>query len=236
MDGMSPEPEDEGDAARAFEALREEVAALRRGVELVYRQGQEAKAPATAGPDYSPTLGVIAKELKTVAVRLDAMERAPAMATTPAQQAAELRRELHQIGQDTRGELARSQVQLDATVRELRDMMGSTRTGRDQRQWLWTVGAIGAMAGMLLWFMLTAMLPWGGGTWLAGLAFGGRWSAGEAMMQEADSAAWDRMVRLYKACPQDSPTELCEATMTVRTIAPSRPLPREPGRTSQGSP
>jgi hypothetical protein len=69
-----------------------------------------------------------------------------------------------------------------------------------------------------LWFMLTAMLPWGGGTWLAGLAFGGRWNAGEAMMQDASPAQWERMVRLYKACPQDSTTDLCEAAITVRTI------------------
>ena len=44
---------------------------------------------------------------------------------------------------------------------------------------------LGVVGGALLWFMLTAMLPWGGGTWLAGLASGGRWNAGEAMMQDA---------------------------------------------------
>ena len=51
MDGMTQEPEDDGDAVRAFEALREEVAALRRGVDLVYRQGEQAGSGA---PDYSP--------------------------------------------------------------------------------------------------------------------------------------------------------------------------------------
>ena len=57
MDGMDHEPEDDDDAARAFEALREEVAVLRRGVELVYRQGQQSAAAAPGAPDYSPTLG-----------------------------------------------------------------------------------------------------------------------------------------------------------------------------------
>jgi hypothetical protein len=43
MDAVNHEPgDDDGEAVRAFEALREEVAALRRGVELVYRQGQQA--------------------------------------------------------------------------------------------------------------------------------------------------------------------------------------------------
>ena len=48
MDDAGHAPEDDGDAVRAFEALREEVAALRRGVELVYRQGQQA---APGAPD-----------------------------------------------------------------------------------------------------------------------------------------------------------------------------------------
>ncbi len=225
MDQMEPEhgAQESDSAERAFDALREEVAALRRGVELVYRQGQGAKGPVAAGTDYSPTLGAIAKELKTVAARLDVMERAPALASTPADQAAELRRELHHIGQDARGGLAHSQAELDGTVRELRGMMGSARARHDQQQWLWTAGVCGALGGALLWFMLTAMLPWGGGTWLASLAFGGRWNAGEAMMQDASPVQWERMVRLYKACPQDSTTELCEAAMAVRTIPPGSP-------------
>ncbi|WP_158804275.1 DUF6118 family protein [Acidisoma sp. L85] len=237
MDRIEPghEAQEHDGAEQAFEALREEVTALRRGVELVYRQGQDAKKPTDTGPDYTLTLGAIAKELKGVAARLDAMERAPALATTPARQAAELRRELLHIGQDARGGLVHSQAQLDGTVRELRGMIRSARDKQDQQQWLWTAGACGAMGGVLLWFMLTAMLPWGGGTWLAGLAFGGRWNAGQVMMQDANSAAWNRMVRLYKACPSDSATELCEASLAVGMIPPSRPLPHE-NRTRQQTP
>ena len=214
---------DEVDGAeQAFEALRAEVAALRRGIELVYRRSQEAAGPAVAGPDYSPTLGAIAKELKAVTARLEAMERAPALATTSAQQAAELRRELHHIGQNARGGLAQSQAELDGAVRELRGMISSARERQDQKQWLWTAGVCGALGGALLWFFLTAFLPGGGGTWLAGLAFGGRWNAGEAMLQDANPVQWERMVRLYKACSADSTTELCEAAMAVRTISPGQ--------------
>ena len=155
------------------------------------------------------------------------MERAPALAITPAQQASELRRELHHVGQDARSGLAHSQAELDGTVRELRGMIGSARAGHDQQQWLWTAGVCGAMGGALLWFLLTAMLPWGGATWLASLAFDGRWNAGEAMMQDASPGQWERMVRLYKACPQDSATELCEVAITMRTITPARSLPHE---------
>jgi len=65
--GMDVGPVDSGDdggAERAFEALRGEVAALRRGMELVYRQAQQAgQQPAAAGPDYTLTLGRMEKAL-----------------------------------------------------------------------------------------------------------------------------------------------------------------------------
>jgi hypothetical protein len=162
------------------------------------------------------------RALQAIAGRLGAIERAPALAVTPAHQAGELRRELYQIGQDARGGLAHSQAQLDATVQELRGVIGSARAERDQNKRVWIVAVIGTMGGMLLWFLLTALLPWGGGTWLAGLAFGGRWKAGEAMMEDASPESWDKMARLYKACPPDAPTVLCEAAIAVRTLGPSK--------------
>jgi hypothetical protein len=85
---MTPEPEDDGNAARAFEALRAEMAALRRGVELVYRRGQQAGT----APDYSLTLGTMVQTLQAIMGRLEAVEQAPA------HQAAELRRELSRSG------------------------------------------------------------------------------------------------------------------------------------------
>jgi hypothetical protein len=56
---------------------------------------------------------------------------------------------------------AHSRAQLDGTVCDLRGMIGSARTKQGQQQWLWTAGVCGAMGGVLVWFMLTAMLPWG---------------------------------------------------------------------------
>ena len=66
-------PEDA--AERAFEALREEVAALRRGIELVYRQAQQPPAVPEM-PDYNHTLGVLAKTLQEVGGRADAVSAA----------------------------------------------------------------------------------------------------------------------------------------------------------------
>ena len=52
MDQPEHEAQESDGAEQAFVALREEVAALRRGIELVYRQGQEPKGPVAAGTDY----------------------------------------------------------------------------------------------------------------------------------------------------------------------------------------
>ena len=221
---------DEGGAEQAFEALRAEVAALRRGVELVFRQVQQAAAgqPAAAElPDYSPTLGAMAQELAAVGARLGAIERAPALASSAVEQADGLRRALHGVGEDARRGLAHSQGRLDGTVEELRGLVRGAHARREQERWLWTAGGLGAMGGMLLWFLATALLPWGMGTRLAGLAYGGRWNAGQALLGDARPETWDRMVRLYNACPRESATELCEAALAVRTIAPDAPA--QPG-------
>lgn len=219
---------DEGGAEQAFEALRAEVAALRRGVELVFRQVQQgAGQPGAELPDYSPTLGAITQELQAVGARLAAIERAPALASTPVEQADGLRRTLHGVGEDARRGFLHSQGRLDDAVQELRGMMEGAHEWREQKRWLWAVGTTGALGGMLMWFLATAMLPWGMGMRLAGLAYGGRWSAGQAMLGDANPEMWDRMVRLYRACPRDSTTELCEAVLAVRTIAPDAPA--QPG-------
>jgi hypothetical protein len=48
--------------------------------------------------------------------------------------------------------------------------------------------------------------------------------SGNAPFAASDPATWERMVRLYKACPQDSTTEPCEAAMAVRTGALKGPI------------
>jgi hypothetical protein len=230
---------DEGDdPAQAFEALREEVAALRRGIELVYRQGREARAAAVGGPDYSPTLGVIAKELQGVVARLERIERAPAREilppgariALPGEQTADLWGEPHYLGQDARDAAVQSLAQLDGSVRELRGIIGAAqeRTKWTGRAWLAAGG--GVVAGALLCFFLCAMLPWVAAGWMAALPIGGGpWQVGESLMQRADPAAWDRMMRLYHACPADSMTELCVAAIAVRTAEPDQdPAPRAP--------
>ena len=211
--------EDGADAAAAFEALRAEVAALRRGVELVYRQGQEVAALAPV--DYSPTLGVIAKGLQAVEGRLALIEGKPALELTPARFEAEIRSAGQWAGEQGTAAVRMAASALEEARREFEGVLAGARDAREQRVWVGTAAVLGLAAGSVLWLLAAAVLPWGMGTWLAAtLVGGGRWEAGQTLLQEANPTSWDRMVRLYKACPKDSSTELCEAAMAVRTIPP----------------
>ena len=131
--------EEEDDAAQAFEALRAEVARLRQGIELVYRQGQEAKSAAgsgAAGPgvDYSLTLGQMQKALQAVQGRLETIEGKPALAMTPEvyrDRIEEMGRVAGQVAGRAMSEGAAAQSQ---ATRELKDMLGRKRSTREQRE------------------------------------------------------------------------------------------------------
>jgi len=220
--GPGQEHEDgEADAAAAFEVLRAEVAALRRGVELIYRQQQEAPG-AGAAVDYSPTLGGMARTLQVVEGRLRAIEGKPGLALTPAQFEADIRAAGGWAGEQGGSAVRMAASALTEAKREFEGVLGGAGTRREQRAWVGVTAVLGVLGGVLLWFMAVALLPGGMGHRLAAALVdtGGRWKAGGMLMYEADPEAWDRQVRLSKACPPDTLIELCEAAMVVRTIPP----------------
>ncbi len=225
-------PEDEADAAeRAFDALREEVAALRRGIELVYRQQQAGAAGQGAAeiPDYSPTLGAMAQELSAVGKRLDGIEAQPALRLTPGGIAQQVAAGVRQASAEAARGHAQAGTRLDDAVREMQAMIGAANEQfRQQRRELIAL-AVGAAMGLLLWYPLVWLTPFGGGHWLAAsLIGGGRWGAGATLMREEDPLAWQRMARLYKACGEQG-TETCEAAMASRAIPLREPV-TSPGR------
>lgn len=249
-DGMARQgPEDgEGDAAQAFEALRVEVAALRRGVELIYRGQQNADAAGAAGPavvDYSPTLGGMAKTLQAVEGRLQAIEGKPAMALTPARFEGELERAVRGAAAVAGDELRRAAQLAGVAAADLEGLVGRVRREQEQSVWVSVAGLSGFGLGALLWLLLAAVLPWGMGHRLAAsLVGGGGWEAGATLMREAKPEAWDRVMRLSQACPPETLIDLCEAAMVVRTIPPgpaAQPAPEEaktaaPSAATPGSP
>ena len=239
MDVVSRRPVDEGaedgaedGAERAFEALREEVAALRRGLELVYRQVQAPAAvpvPAADAPDYSPTLGRMEQALRVIAGRLEAVERQPALRLTPASFQGELDAAARAAATAVSQPLVEAAREAKAATRELAALVEGARERREQRHWLWTAGGCGLILGAFLWFMLVAFLPYGAGDWLAALPLGGGpFQAGQALIRRDSPELWDEMVGLYKACGERT-AEACEAAMAGRA---GPPLPSQPEPTN----
>ena len=99
-EGFEPvAPDDAGDPAAAFEALRRtvekqggqlnaEMTVIRRGVELALEQAEKIRQP----PDYGPDLGKIIKFLAVVEQRLEAVEQSPILRNGPQHYAAVLER------------------------------------------------------------------------------------------------------------------------------------------------
>ena len=184
---------DSGAAERAFEALRAEVAALRREI-----AGQTA-------PDYALTLGAIAQELQAVGARLDAIESAPQLQATPAVVAQQVRQEA--------GRLAESQITQAQVARESfergREVLAHAavleqRAQRDRRI-VWAVGGgaalIGAILGVLLFMEINRHAPddWG-------------WSAGwAAWLMQADP-----LQAGYKLIDRDNPRVAAAVNEDIR--------------------
>jgi hypothetical protein len=62
------------------------------------------------------------------------------------------------------------------------------------------------------------LLPRSVGDGIAASLIGGtRWQAGATLMDEASPDSFDKMVRLYEACGEQT-TALCEAAVAVRSI------------------
>jgi hypothetical protein len=223
MDAIGQEPDDDDGAERAFEALCTEVASLRRGIELLYRQGEEVRTI-----DYTLTLGQMMKTLEAVQGRLAAIESKPALEMTPAV----YRREIDDAGR-LAGEVAGRMLRegapgLTAVTRELREVSRQARGAREQRAWLVSVGAVGLMAGVALWYVAVGLLPRSAGDWIAAsLIGGGQWQAGQTLMQEASPVSFARMVKLYDTC-DDQPTELYTAAIATKTAESQRQDGRTP--------
>ena len=219
---MGAEPIDP--AVQAFEALRTEIAVL--NAEITAALAEQRAHVAKPAPDYDLTLGRIAKQLAELTVRIAAVEGKPALDFTPRS----FGRDLGAIVQD-QGALATKRV-LEAaeTVKDrTRELDGAVGGVLSRSAWRWRMmgsASLGLMLGVVACFGAVAVFPAQAGGWIAATVLGGGpWDAGQVMLRQGNPAAFERMVRLYKACPADFPTALCETAMAVRTIAPVAPAP-----------
>ena len=216
------------DATRAFEDLRAEVVVLRRAVEALGPALKENRAP-----DYSLTLGQIAKAQATVCEHLAAMEGHPALQLTPEAFRARVERAVteasRQVLRDAEG-VARA---ISWANQEAQAMLGSARTREAQNWRLLEVAGIGVMAGLILFpllcFPLARILPFGSlPDRLAAAALGeDGWSAGAGLMSRADPAQWrainesllrseaasDELKACYEAAKKTGKEQRCNVVM-----------------------
>ena len=98
---------------------------------------------------------------------------------------------------------------------------GSAVERQVQRKWMAGMACAGFAAGVALCVGLAVNFPRQAGALIAaGIVGESDWNVGQALMRRGDPEGWDRMARLYNACPQDVATEWCEAATAVRTLAP----------------
>ncbi len=197
---MADDTEEDGidDATRAFEGLRADITVLRRTVEAIEPVLRESHAP-----DYSPTLGALAKSLDAIASRIEVIE-AHTGATVSAEVA---RREIARVYdaslRPARGDLERATREVLDAAHALHGATGHTRMREEQRVWIIRTAAIGAAVGLLafplLVFPIARMAPFGNlPDGLAVSALGeDRWNAGMGLMSRANPEKWNGFVADY---------------------------------------
>lgn len=132
-------------AAFAFEALREEVALVRRAV-----AGLAAERASIEIPDYSETLGRIMRASAVTAANLKALAEMPALRMSSRDWGQEIAAAADNARRTDHQALERAQTLFERQSREMAASLESATTAERQHQWLlWT--AVGAFTtGILL--------------------------------------------------------------------------------------
>jgi hypothetical protein len=195
-------PDDAGDPAAAFEALRRTVEAqgkqlnaemtiIRKGVELALEQSEKLRQP----PDYGPDLGKIIQFLAIVDERLEAVEKSPILRNGPEHYARALERSGESLVKTAAQQLERQATDLEREAINLADYTKSAYDRRSQDLRMWIAGGIGLFVGALLVLLLPRILPFAADTHVAAIVMGqDRWNAGVTMMRTGDPEGWRGVV------------------------------------------
>jgi hypothetical protein len=203
-EGFEPDaaPDDAGDPAAAFEALRRtiekqggqigaEMTIIRRGVEAAFDQFEKIRQP----PDYGPDLGKIIQFLAIVEERLAAVEQSPILRNGAEHYARSLERSGEGLVRTAALELERRATDLEREAVNLAAYTKSAYDRKSQDLRMWIAGGIGLLAGALMVLLLPRILPFAADTHVAAIVIGqGRWDAGVTMMQTADPVGWRGVV------------------------------------------
>ena len=205
---MADEDDNQGaDAAEAFDAMRGELALLRRAVE-----GLAAERGAIDVPDYSETLGRMQQGMDSATGRLDHIGKmlaaAPVMAMTPEQMAQRIAAAGNAARREDQAALAKAGEDKARVMAELRSLAGSAWTRADQKNRQLWFGLGGVAIGILAWALVPGLVAreiapasWQWPERMAARTLAmPRWEGGQRMMRTAapeafaNVAASDRIV------------------------------------------
>lgn len=186
-------PAEPADAAAAFEALRREVALLN-----VAMAGLAAERSAV--PDYSETLGEIAKGVSIAVGRLGKVMTSPSFALSPADLARQIAVAGDEARRQDRAAVHQAQEALLRSARDLEGCIDRARLAALQNWRLVQAAGVGVVAGALLWACVPTVIvnavpaDW---AWpekrAAHVLRRDMWSAGERLMSIADPERWRRL-------------------------------------------
>lgn len=137
-------------ATEAFEAMRGELALLRRAVERLATE----RADAPEQPDYSETLGRMFNNITVIAQRVDILAKSPALPVTPDQMGHQIATVASSARREDHNMLAQARTAFDQATRELVGVVRSARRGDEQNLWLAGSGLGGVVLGLALWAAL----------------------------------------------------------------------------------
>lgn len=202
-------PTEPADAAAAFEALRREVALLNVAVAGLAAE----RAPA---PDYSETLGEIAKGVSSAVGRLGKVMASPAFALSPADLARQIAAAGDEARRQDRAAVHQAQEGLQRSARDLDGWIDRARLASLQNWRLVQAAAIGVVAGAILWASFpTVIVNAAPADWAwpekraAHVLRRDMWSAGERMLSVANPQRWREMEVAQRVVSRNSSLARC---------------------------
>ena len=202
-------------AAKAFEALREEVALARRAV-----AGLAAERASIEIPDYSATLGEIAKGMADMAETTARLASRPALNLTPGGIAQQIAAGAIESRRDDHAMLQSACKHLDQVSLDLKTRLSLARQADAQNRWLAISASTGLLAGMLLWALgfgpVVRVMP---ASWRLPEHMAARmlrldmWSAGEQLLRSSQPDNFHRLVQAsYLADDNRDRISACQAS------------------------
>lgn len=195
-------PDDAGDPAAAFEALRRtvetqgkqlnaEMTIIRKGVELALEQSEKFRQL----PDYGPDLGKIIQFLAIVDERLEAVEKSPILRNGPEHYARALERSGESLVKTAAQQFQNESRDFQRVAREVARQMASARDRRRQNQWIGVIGLAGVVAGILVTLFLPSLLPYSAAPRVASFIMAkSPWRAGMDLMAFDSPESWYRVL------------------------------------------